>query len=110
MKILLINDCFLDTNVLAKFPLNVRKVLISEITQTLLTAHDPNLLSSTTHVKWVMEAIGQGFALPLEEMAITSNSKELYSQWLFEPNFRPAAIRDATGRPEEQEFWQVWDF
>ncbi|RIA84468.1 hypothetical protein C1645_832213 [Glomus cerebriforme] len=96
-----------DTNVLAKFPLSVRKILISEITQTLLTAHDPNLLSSTTHVKWVMEAIGQGFALPLEEMGITSNSKELYSQWLFEPNFRPAAIRDATGRPEEQEFWQT---
>ncbi|POG70412.1 hypothetical protein GLOIN_2v1775884 [Rhizophagus irregularis DAOM 181602=DAOM 197198] len=96
-----------DTDVLAKFPLNVRKVLISEITQTLLTAHDPNLLSSTTHVKWVMEAIGQGFALPLEEMGITSHSKELYSQWLFEPNFRPAAIRDATGRPEEQEFWQT---
>ena len=73
----------LDTNVLAKFPLNIRKVLISEITQPLLSAHDPNLLSSTTHVKWVMEAIGQGFALPLEEMAITSNSKEIYSQWLF---------------------------
>ncbi|PKY12404.1 hypothetical protein RhiirB3_494759 [Rhizophagus irregularis] len=54
-----------------------------------------------------MEAIGQGFALPLEEMGITSHSKELYSQWLFEPNFRPAAIRDATGRPEEQEFWQT---
>ncbi|CAG8704250.1 4444_t:CDS:1, partial [Scutellospora calospora] len=55
------------SNVLAKFPLNVRKVLISEITQTLLQAHDPNLLSSITHVKWVMEAIGQGFALPFEE-------------------------------------------
>ncbi|CAI2169829.1 5127_t:CDS:10 [Funneliformis geosporum] len=96
-----------DTNVLAKFPLNVRKILISEITQTLLSAHDPNLLSSTTHVKWVMEAVGQGFALPLEEMAITSNSKELYSQWLFEPNFRPAAIRDATGLQAEQEFWQT---
>ncbi|CAG8500511.1 8579_t:CDS:10 [Ambispora gerdemannii] len=86
---------------------NVRKVLISEITQTLLQAHDPNLLSSPTHVRWVMEAIGQGFALPLEEMAITANSKELYSQWLFEPNFRPAAIRDLTGKPEEQKFWQV---
>src|SRR6266542_616048 len=109
IKILLNSANFLDTIVLAKFPLNVRKVLILEITQTLLAAHDPNLLSSTTHVKWVMEAIGQGFALPLEEMAITSNSKELYSQWLFEPNFRPAAIRDATGRQEEQEFWQVWD-
>nr|CAG8510797.1 3940_t:CDS:10 [Entrophospora candida] len=96
-----------DSNVLAKFPLNVRKVLISEITQTLLQAHDPNLLSSTYHVKWVMEAIGQGFTLPLEEMTITSNSKELYSQWLFEPNFRPAAIREATGKPEEQEFWQT---
>src|SRR4051794_8635048 len=105
--LILIISYFIDSDVLAKFPLSVRKVLISEITQTLLTAHDPNLLSSTTHVKWVMEAIGQGFALPLEEMAITSNSKELYSQWLFEPNFRPAAIRDATGRPEEQEFWQV---
>ncbi|CAG8478444.1 10073_t:CDS:10 [Diversispora eburnea] len=91
----------------AKFPLNVRKTLISEITQTLLQAHDPNLLSSTTHVKWVMEAIGQGFDLPLEEMTITANSKELYSQWLFEPNFRPAAIRDAIGKQEEQEFWQI---
>ncbi|CAG8471515.1 1328_t:CDS:2 [Acaulospora colombiana] len=59
-----------------------------------------------SHVRWAMEAIGQGFALPLEEMAITSNSKELYSQWLFEPNFRPAAVRDATGKREEQEFWQ----
>ncbi|CAG8459818.1 2057_t:CDS:10 [Ambispora leptoticha] len=96
-----------ESNVLGNFPLNVRKVLISEITQTLLQAHDPNLLSSPTHVRWVMEAIGQGFALPLEEMAITANSKELYSQWLFEPNFRPAAIRDLTGKPEEQKFWQV---
>ncbi|KAG9297725.1 hypothetical protein G9A89_011240 [Geosiphon pyriformis] len=96
-----------ESDVLGKFPLVVRKVLISEITQTLLQAHDPNLLSSPTHVRWVMEAIGQGFALPLEEMAITANSKELYSQWLFEPNFRPAAIRDLTGKPEEQEFWQV---
>ncbi|CAG8555493.1 1092_t:CDS:10, partial [Cetraspora pellucida] len=96
------------SNVLAKFPLNVRKVLISEITQTLLQTHDPNLLSSITHVKWVMEAVGQGFALPLEEMSIiTANSKELYSQWLFEPNSRPAAIRNATGQQEEQEFWQI---
>jgi len=54
-----------------------------------------------------MEAIGQGFNLPLEEMTIASNSKELYSQWLFEPNFRPVAIREAAGKPEEQEFWQV---
>ncbi|CAG8567296.1 5681_t:CDS:10 [Gigaspora rosea] len=97
-----------ESNVLAKFPLNVRKALISEITSTLLQAHDPNLLSSITHVKWVMEAIGQGFALPLEEMPIiTANSKELYSQWLFEPNSRPAAIRNATGQQEEQEFWQI---
>ncbi|CAG8483118.1 3080_t:CDS:2, partial [Acaulospora morrowiae] len=96
-----------ESNVLSKFPLNVRKVLIQEITQVLLQAHDPNILPSMAHVKWVMEAIGQGFALPLEEMSITANSKELYSQWLFEPNFRPAAIRDAVGKPEEQEFWQT---
>ncbi|CAG8785599.1 7455_t:CDS:2, partial [Gigaspora margarita] len=69
----------LQSNVLAKFPLNVRKVFISEITQTLLQAHDPNLLSSKiTHVKW-----------------------------LFEPNSRPAAIRNATGQQVEQEFWQI---
>ena len=55
-----------------------------------------------------MEAIGQGFALPLEEMTTTSNSKELYSQWLFEPNFGLVVIRGATERLEEQEFWQVW--
>ncbi|CAG8589929.1 4259_t:CDS:10 [Paraglomus occultum] len=96
-----------DSGVLSKFPLNVQKSLISEITQTLLQTRDSSLLPSPAHVQWVMEAVGQGFALPLEEMDITANSKELYSQWLFEPNCRPAAIRDLSGKPEEQRFWQV---
>ena len=50
-----------------------------------------------------MEAIGQAFALPLEDASIISQASILYSQWLLEKQLRPRVIeQDAS-----QRFWQL---
>lgn len=97
----------LVSNVLARFPLSVRKTLITEVTSTLLSTSDLSLLSSLAHMKWAMEVLGQGFALPLEELSIAQETTQLYSQWLFEPQLRPLAFREAAGTADEQVLYQV---
>ncbi|KAF9973300.1 hypothetical protein BGZ73_003471 [Actinomortierella ambigua] len=59
------------------------------------------------HMRWVMEVLGQGFALPLEELSIAQETTQLYSQWLFEPVLRPVAFRQALGTPDEQLLYQA---
>ncbi|KAF9160777.1 hypothetical protein DFQ26_005190 [Actinomortierella ambigua] len=59
------------------------------------------------HMRWVMEVLGQGFALPLEELAIAQETTQLYSQWLFEPMLRPLAFKQAVGTPDEQLLYQA---
>ncbi|KAH7036564.1 hypothetical protein BKA57DRAFT_175622 [Linnemannia elongata] len=95
------------SNVLARFPLNVKKTMITEVTSTLLVTSDLTLLSSMAHMKWAMEVLGQGFALPLEELSITQETTQLYSQWLFEPQMRPMAFRQAAGTADEQLLYQT---
>ncbi|KAG0082686.1 hypothetical protein BGZ93_002318, partial [Podila epicladia] len=95
------------SNVLARFPLSVRKTLITEVTSTLLSTSDLSLLSSLAHMKWAMEVLGQGFALPLEELSIAQETTQLYSQWLFEPQLRPLAFREAAGTADEQVLYQT---
>jgi hypothetical protein len=34
------------------------------------------------HVKWAMEVVGAGFALPIEETEIIWKSIEIYKRWL----------------------------
>ncbi|CAO3593387.1 unnamed protein product [Absidia cylindrospora] len=51
-----------------------------------------------------MEVIGQGFALPLEDMAITNDDITIYSQWLLDVNTRPATV---INQDLEQEFYQI---
>ncbi|KAI9470555.1 MAG: hypothetical protein EXX96DRAFT_597448 [Benjaminiella poitrasii] len=51
-----------------------------------------------------MEVIGQGFNLPLEDMAITNDDVEIYARWLFEQNVRPQAVIQ---EGLEQEFYQI---
>jgi hypothetical protein len=51
-----------------------------------------------------MEVIGQGFNLPLEDMAITTEDINIYAQWLFEANQRPIAV---SREGLEQEFFQI---
>ncbi|KAF9169044.1 hypothetical protein BGX20_010876 [Mortierella sp. AD010] len=58
------------------------------------------------HMRWVMEVLGQGFALPLEELSIAQETTQLYSQWLFEPQLRPLAFRLAAGTADEQLLYQ----
>jgi hypothetical protein len=65
---------------------------------------DPSIFASPAHVKWFMEVIGQGFNLPLEDMAITDDDVDIYSRWLFEQNTRPAAV---VNEGLEQEFYQI---
>ncbi|KAF9582106.1 hypothetical protein BGW38_000639 [Lunasporangiospora selenospora] len=59
------------------------------------------------HMRWAMEVLGQGFALPLEELSIAQETTQLYSQWLFEPQMRPQAFREATGTADEQALYQT---
>ncbi|KAF9432411.1 hypothetical protein BGZ76_010844 [Entomortierella beljakovae] len=59
------------------------------------------------HMRWVMEVLGQGFALPLEELSIAQETTQLYSQWLFEPPLRPLAFRLASGTADEQLLYQA---
>ncbi|KAI1316622.1 hypothetical protein EDD11_009657 [Mortierella claussenii] len=54
-----------------------------------------------------MEVLGQGFALPLEELSIAQETTQLYSQWLFEPQMRPLAFRQAAGSEDEQALYQT---
>ncbi|KAI8644943.1 hypothetical protein BD408DRAFT_474654 [Parasitella parasitica] len=51
-----------------------------------------------------MEVIGQGFNLPLEDMAITNDDVDIYARWLFEHNLRPLAVIE---EGLEQEFYQI---
>ncbi|KAG0300769.1 hypothetical protein BGZ98_008912 [Dissophora globulifera] len=95
------------SNVLARFPLSVKKTLITEVTSTLLVTSDLSLLSSMAHMRWAMEVLGQGFALPLEELSIAQETTQLYSQWLFEPQMRPLAFRLAAGTVDEQLLYQT---
>lgn len=95
------------SNVLARFPLQVRKTLITEVASTLLVSSDLTLLSSMAHMRWAMEVLGQGFALPLEELSIAQETTQLYSQWLFEPQMRPMAFHQAVGTEDEQLLYQV---
>lgn len=99
----------LETNILGPLPLSIRRLLISEITGYLHPTSgkpppDPSIFSSPAHVKWYMEVLGQGFNLPLEDMAITNDDIDIYTRWLFEQNTRPlAVVRDGL----EQEFFQI---
>ncbi|GJJ73253.1 hypothetical protein EMPS_05611 [Entomortierella parvispora] len=95
------------SNVLARFPLQVRKTLITEVASTLLVSSDLTLLSSMAHMRWAMEVLGQGFALPLEELSIAQETTQLYSQWLFEPQMRPMAFHQAVGTEDEQLLYQT---
>lgn len=51
-----------------------------------------------------MEVIGQGFNLPLEDMAITNHDVDIYARWLFEQDTRPLAVSQ---EGLEQEFFQI---
>ena len=64
-----------ETQILSRFPLAVRKTFIGEVTAVLLANEDRQLLSSPAHVRWCLEVVGQGFALPIEDQRLISYAK-----------------------------------
>ena len=64
-----------ESNILGRFPLSVRKSFIADVTAVLLAPgaqDDRALLSSPAHVRWCMEVIGHGFALPIDDHRLIS--------------------------------------
>ncbi|KND00537.1 uncharacterized protein SPPG_09225 [Spizellomyces punctatus DAOM BR117] len=101
-----------ESSILTGFPLGVKKKLIHEVTQCLLPNSpllpDPSsLLTSPAHVRWAMEVIGQGFALPIEDVGIIHQTIAVYSNWLLDPSTLPSAIQERKGSDVEQKFWQT---
>lgn len=59
------------------------------VTFLLSTPSAVNVLKSESHVRWVMEACGQGFLLPIEEEDSISKVINLYRMWALESKNRP---------------------
>ncbi|KAH6589779.1 hypothetical protein BASA61_005506 [Batrachochytrium salamandrivorans] len=87
-----------ESGILDSFPLSVKRKLISEITQCLLPRTSPMgdpgaNLSSAAHVNWMMEVVGQGFSLPIDDVIVIQDSINVYHSWLLEKTTRPAIIQ-----------------
>ena len=52
-----------------------------EVSSFLLSPMSANVLISRSHVLWVLETLGQGFRLPIEDADSIQNVIELYRQW-----------------------------
>jgi hypothetical protein len=84
----------IDSDICGKFSLPVKKIIVGEVVTHLLEKQNGvPLLTSAAHVKWAMEAVGQGFTLPIEEEEIISKVIALYRNWALEPAKRPAPIQ-----------------
>ncbi|KAJ3153889.1 hypothetical protein HDU89_008754 [Geranomyces variabilis] len=106
-----------DSNILSGFPLGVQKTLIAQVTHCLLPApppshaiaspapQQPELLTSPAHVRWAMEIVGQGFALPIEDSGVIWMTVAVYESWLLDK--RPVGIDQASDTAVEQRFWQT---
>jgi len=101
------NSCILNSD-------NKEYMCESPCTETFISSPqiDSNIpwtwLTSVQHVQWVMEIIGQGFALPPteENVKIIQNACAIYTQWLLDSNARPYIIQAKEGKNIEQIFWQ----
>ncbi|KAJ3248449.1 hypothetical protein HDU78_000611 [Chytriomyces hyalinus] len=103
-----------ESNIVAPLPLAVRRKLIWEVVQCLssrtsiLAVPPAQVLSSTRHVEWMMELLGAGFALPIEDVAIVGECVAVYRVWLLDnPELIPSALRAAIGQAYEQRFLQT---
>jgi hypothetical protein len=63
----------------------------------------PKILTTPTHVRWVLEVIGQGFTLPIEDVPIMEKCISLYSRWLLSPS----ELRPPGFNVQDQFFYQV---
>ncbi|KAL6079278.1 Rap-GAP domain-containing protein, variant 2 [Balamuthia mandrillaris] len=90
---------FLDANpesaVFKAFPLAARKALCHHVTSSFLREGlGASALSSPTHLRVILECVGQAFALEIDKdsLPIVAEAVELYRQWLLEPAKCPPSI------------------
>jgi hypothetical protein len=85
----------IETNIMGEFALSVKRIIVSQIASFLVEGANFKLLRSRSHVLWVMEALGQGFTLPIEEEETIVKVIALYSRWAMDGNARrPKPIDD----------------
>eukprot|EP00128_Syssomonas_multiformis_P008630 Colp12_sorted_trinity150504_noHs@19366 len=70
-----------ETNILASLPLPAKKTIISTVVNH-LTETDTAFLTSHSHVRWMMEVIGQGLSLPMEDYDVILRCINIYKNWL----------------------------
>eukprot|EP00727_Mastigamoeba_balamuthi_P001043 m51a1_g10936 hypothetical protein (1316) ;mRNA; r:156656-163696 len=83
-----------ETDVLGGFPQSVCRLITTSVVQFLYDASVPasTVLPTPTHVRWVMEAVGQGMKLPIDQAPTIEMCITLYSKWIREEAVRPLCI------------------
>lgn len=84
-----------NTNVLKLFPLSVYRSVVTAIVGYFANpSNNPSdVLTSRSHVLWVLECIGQGLRLPVEDAQIMSDCLAIYLRWGDEKT-RPTCLND----------------
>ncbi|KAJ3271069.1 hypothetical protein HDV01_007082 [Terramyces sp. JEL0728] len=92
------NSKQLESNILHEFPLDVKCILISKVNHFVLSppanCNPSDILTSPAHVNFIMEFVGQGFNLPLENIKTISDGLNIYANWLQIPDSRPIVIKE----------------
>lgn len=94
-----INDMGLLTpkprdNILKEFPLDVVKSVVNKVANFLNSCTDINkVLPTDTHVEWVIDTLGYGFTLPIEDEKDGQICLSLYIKWLASGS-RPASMNE----------------
>lgn len=97
----------IEKNVLQLFPLEVKKTVIPQITEQLIS-NPSGMLNSQSHVFWALEVTGNAFNLPWSESKVIKNVFQLYRMWLTRVETRPLGIMNAS-EDTQQMFFQVID-
>eukprot|EP00761_Pharyngomonas_kirbyi_P013586 gb/GECH01013615.1/.p1 GENE.gb/GECH01013615.1/~~gb/GECH01013615.1/.p1 ORF type:complete len:1163 (+),score=259.89 gb/GECH01013615.1/:1-3489(+) len=93
-------------NILAQWPLEVRQTVVAAVVRYQVEKYESatKLLTTPSHVKWVMECVGQAFQLPVGDNAeVIDLAIQLYRKWLFD-SVKPAPIVKDTKYFQEEIF------
>eukprot|EP01134_Creolimax_fragrantissima_P005961 CFRG5961T1 len=71
-----------STGVLNSFPLNVRRDICKSVVTQLATPGSGKHLTSTNHMNWMMEVLGQTLRLPMEDSELMYQAINIYKVWL----------------------------
>ncbi len=85
-----------DANILKDFPLVVKRVVVSSVVKYFDSQQDEanKTLTTSTHVRFIMELIGQSFQLPIEEHEVINQAINIYERWIFVPEKRPKPFQE----------------